>query len=111
MYIPKTGVVSDRTLRRVLGETYGIIYENVPVTLAKVAFRLSSFIHTGLYHEVSKKYPKLIIPEHDISFNLKVLNRLLETNSNQTLVYDTSASLYEKSCEAVVECAEVRGEC
>lgn len=111
MYIPKTGAVSDRTLRRVMGETYGMVYECMPVTLAKVAFRLNSFICTGLYDDVSKKKPKLMIPERDIAFNVKVLNRLLETNSNQTLVYDTSASFYEKSCKAVIECVECqRGE-
>lgn len=110
MYIPKTGVVSDRTLRRIMSETYGMNYEDMSVTLAKVAFRLNAFICTGLYQEISKKHSNLVIPEHDVPFNVNVLNRLLETNSNQALVYDTSASFYEKSCKAVIECVEEREE-
>lgn len=111
MYIPKTGVVSDRTLRRIMDEVYGMKLDKMAVITSKIAFRLNAFIVTGLYQSLSKKRPDLIIPEHDISFNVKVLNELLKTNSNQELVYDTTSSFYEKSCKAVIDCAKGREEC
>lgn len=107
MYIPKTGSVSEKTVRGAIAKTYNLDSETMSMILVRIAFRLARMISMGVYKSIQIEYPEISIPSGSTDFNRQVLNEIVRANNNQTLMNDTVASFHEKAYKAILQCASI----